>query len=193
MLRKQELKVLFLSDIGDFNQDSVLIQLDKISRRHYDMIIVIGDVSQAVLSALNSQFETSLVTLLPNSKYNYFEPTDGIENFNLRKYHFSSSGTILGYGSSLDNPQPVKKIAELEKYTADVLISYYPPKFINQKVEDLKKDEMGHDEVNRYAAFQKPKFIYHGGRKVNKRTVLTNGTEIISVYGMREVTIQFKK
>lgn len=195
MQKKHEIKLLVLSDIMDFKQDDVLTRLDMTSRRHYDMIIGIGDIPQAILDSLNSQFDSSLIALLPKTKRLHVEPTDGIEYFNLRKYFFSGDGTILGYGSSFDNRKPVP-IGDYEKYTADILVSYYPPKHINiHKEQDTWEtpDPIGHDEVNRYGAFQNPKFILHGCRKNNYEHELSNGTKIISVYGMQEKHLIFKK
>lgn len=192
MLKKQELKILVASDMSDFNQNDTFIYLDKISRRHYDMIIVIGDISQALLTTFNSQFDSALIVLLPKTHKNYFDKTDGIEYFNLKKYHFSSSGIIMGYGSEFDNKKPVP-IYQYEKYLADVLISSYPPKFINMSDTEAKEDKVGHNEINLYAAYHKPKYIIHGGRKNNKETILENGTKICSVHGLKEFQIEFKK
>lgn len=189
MQRKQKFKTLILSSLSDFHLTEILTVLDRLSRRHYDLIIVIGDLPEAVGTSLDSTFESALIAFLPETHDSFTEDSAGIENFNLKKYHFSSRGTILGYGTDVDNPAPVD-IDKYVKFSADILVSVLPP--VNFNMDHAGTDRKGKSEVNRYIAFQKPKVLFHGGRKRNAVTKIGD-TLAISVYGIQEFSISFMK
>ncbi len=224
-LRKQELKLLVLSGLDDFSRNDILEELDRYSRRHYDMVIVMGDITDNILTALESQYETSLIALLPDKKpAPMFGPNDGAELANKRKYRYSSHGSVICYNSKTDG-KPAD-IYKLEKYKADVLVSSKPPVYFNldkaeadekkrydetlesvlkgeerftSKDEELvrnipkAKDKNADFDINRYIAYQNPLYLIHGGRKNNDITVTESGTTVISVYGIREIHLNYKK
>ena len=146
MQRKQEVKLLILSDLADFNEKEVLEELNELKRRHFDVVVVMGKVDNTVL---------------------------------------------LGYGSRHYNPKGVD-IDKIPEYGADVLFSYHAPMRINEN-ENYKRVSINTEEINRYGAFRNPLRIFHGERKQNKTTVLSNGTEIISCYGIVPYILTYYK
>lgn len=182
MLKKQEVKLLILSDLSDFNEKEVLEELNELKRRHFDVVVVMGNVNKVLTLEISLLFESALVVALPKNNYSkaLFEEL-GIVEFNLRKQRVGET-FLLGYGSRFYNPKAVP-IDKLEKYTADVLFSYHGPMRVNTN-PDIPASPYNTEEINRYGAFQKPLILFHGDRKMNKTTELSNGTKVISCYGI---------
>lgn len=191
MQRKQEVKLLILSDLADFNEKEVLEELNELKRRHFDVVVVMGNVNKVLLLEISLLFETALIVTLPKDTYSkalYDEL--GIINFNLKKQKVDNT-VLLGYGSRHYNPKGVD-IDKIPEYGADVLFSYHAPMRINEN-ENYKRVSINTEEINRYGAFRNPLRIFHGERKQNKTTVLSNGTEIISCYGIVPYILTYYK
>lgn len=189
MLRKQEAKFLILSDLSDFNEKEVLAELDELKRRHFDIVAVIGNTNERLMREISAQFESALIAALPKTRYSQSLFNElGIIDFNLKKQRIDNT-FVLGYGSRRWNPTaiPLDKIYE----GIDVLISYHAPMRLN--MERGADNQFDTEEINRFAAFRNPKIIFHGERKTNKETVLSNGTKVISCYGIVPYILTFYK
>lgn len=182
MLKKQEVKLLILSDLSDFDEKEVLEELNELKRRHFDVVVIMGNVNKVLTLEISLLFETALIMALPKDRFSkaLFEEL-GIVEFNLRKQKVGET-SLLGYGSRYYNPQAVP-IDKLEKYTADLLFSYHGPMRVNAN-PNIPKSPYNTEEINRYGAFQKPRILFHGDRKMNQTTELSNGTKVISCYGI---------
>lgn len=191
MLKKQEVKMLVLADLADFNEKQVLEKLNELKRRHFDVVMVMGNVNKVMMLEISLLFETSLITALPKDHYSQalFDEL-GIIEFNLKKQKVGET-ILMGYGSRYYNPAGVA-IDKYTDYTADVLFSYHAPMRIN-KNENIPDYGYKTDEINRYGAFQNPRIIFHGDRKQNKTTVLSNGTNVISCYGIVPYILTYYK
>ena len=191
MLRKQEVKLLILADLNDFNQKEVLEELNRLKRQHFDIVAVIGNTNKVMMLEISLLFETALIVALPKDHYSkaQFEEL-GIIDFNLKKQRVDET-MIFGYGSRFYN-QTAIPIDKLPECFADVLISYHAPVRINDN-PNYEHEKIDTSEINRYGAFRKPLRIFHGGRKQNKTTVLSNGTEIISCYGIVPYILKYYK
>lgn len=182
MLRKQEVKLLVLADLADFNQKVVLERLNELKRRHFDVVVVMGNVNKVLMLEISLLFETALITALPKDNYSeaLFKEL-GVIEFNLKKQKVGET-VLMGYGSRHYNPNGVP-IDKYTQYSSDVLFSYHAPMRLNDN-PDLPKSPYNTEEINRYGAFQKPLIIFHGDRKQNKKIELSNGTKVISCYGI---------
>lgn len=182
MLKKQEVKLLVLANLADFNEKEVLEKLNELKRRHFDVIVVMGNINKVLMMEISLLFETSLITALPKNTYSkaLFDEL-GIIEFNLKKQKVGET-TLLGYGSRHYNPKGVP-IDKIERYDSDILFSYHAPMRLND--DGLYNDlPFTTEEINRYGAFRNPLIIFHGDRKQNKTTELSNGTKFISCYGI---------
>ena len=191
MLRKQEVKLLILSDLADFNEKKVIEKLDELKRRHFDIVVVIGNVNKVLMTEISLLFESALITTLPKDKYSkaLYEEL-GIVEFNLRKQKVGQT-EIIGYGSRHYNPNGIA-IDKKPECLADVLVSYHAPMRIHDN-ENYTPEKINTEEINRYGAFCNPKIIFHGDRKMNKTTELSNGTKIISCYGIVPYILTYYK
>ncbi len=191
MLKKQEIKLLILCDLEDFNYKDVLEELNELKRRHFDMVFVLGNVDKIMMMEISALFETALICALPKDTYSKSQFTElGILDFNLRKQRIDQT-YVMGYGSRFYNPKgvPIDKIPEC---WADILVSYHAPIRINDN-PDYRNEELGSEEINRYGAFRNPLIIFHGGRKCNKETIISNGTKYISCYGIVPYILTYYK
>lgn len=191
MLRKQEVKLLVLTDLAEFNEKEILEKLNELKRRHFDVVVVMGNINKVLMLEISLLFETSLIAALPKDKYSkaLYEEL-GIIEFNLKKQKVGET-VLLGYGSRFYNPDGVPIDKKIE-FGADVLVSYHAPMRINDNV-NITPSNYNTEEINRYGAFQNPLIIFHGDRKQNKTTEICNGTKFISCYGIVPYILTYYK
>lgn len=187
----QRLKLLVLTDLTDFGWNDVMEELNRIKRRHYDLVVVFGDIEDHMLTEVSCLFDTAIIALLPEKHYpRYFE--DGVMKFNMQKFYFGTCSKVMGYGGNLDNPEGNPDIEKYEDNFADLFFSFYPPYKINME-DEMKEDKKGRMEVNKYGAYRNPRIVFHAGRKNRRMHTISNGTKYISCYGIQEFQIRYWK